>query len=783
MAQTLKIIVMIVAIASPFRVNAAGDTLLVPSNVPPSAGAHFNNPAAWISDCYNRLNDIYLMHNEFRLDTGKLVNELNENDRILEFLTKGYYPNKAALNLRSVYNIKMRAADLLSEISAWQARVHLRTEKLVGHARQVLLIKQEISNFNLYADSLFRSTFSETIDHLTSRQAAAENTILSELKRTTALENKIIDAHLRAYTFMVDVNSLLRKKESNLLKQELPPVWKSPPSVYKSTIGQVIANSFWQTMDSIKYYGEMSLWRIVLFRGLILLLCLIPIKVFSDQERKHHILESTSLVFLGHFPKTASLIMGLAFAPVVFVHPPHAFMELILIGLVFTVTMVTLKIYPKVDKIPMFILIGTFLLLYIINFFVTPTFFGRWIYVCSVLTLIPLFYVIRKLPVYGLKYEKTVRVFYFLLALHIITGTVFVVLGYYTLGRSVVLSGFSLLIIIMIMRIAVHTILDYMEIIIYFLNRRFTTIQINGAYFREKIKPFLFLLAIAFILVTYLYTLSIFEILKSAVVEFLFTPREVGSAVFTYRSVLLFFIWVYVAFLLASLLRFLFEPQLKNMAQGRSRLGSYLLLIRMLIICTGIILGILASGIPLSNFTVFLGAIGVGIGFGLQNIVGNLISGVIIAIERPFVVGDVLDFGTETGLVKEISLRATMVSTTDKADILIPNSTLLSQNLKNWTISSKERSLDLRIITAPAHDPNLVIERIGKCLDEQPDIIREKSMAYFTEIDENGFHFVIRVHITDLTKVYPVKSHLLSNIRTKFDEAGIRFSQRFPQVE
>lgn len=736
------------------------------------------NPAAWMSDCYNRLNNIYLTRSETHLDTVEMNDRIHAHGQALTYLTKDFTDNKATLNIRAVYNLKMRVADMVTDISRWQNKVHHVNEKLVAEAREVLLIRKEINDFRENADSLFRTTFDEPLKQLNLKQKKAEILILNDLKAFTGLENRTISLLAQARVFHADLHALLKNKETHLLKRELPPIWESPPGVYLHSIGEVLAASYWQTLDSIRYYGEMSLWRIVLFRGLILLICLIPIRIFHDRQRKQKLLETTNLTFLEKFPKTASVVMGLAFAPVVFIHPPHAFMEFILFGLIFTVTMVTFKIYPAIDKGPMAIVVAGFMLLFLVNFFVTPTFVGRLIYLLSLFLLLPVGLVYRRLGSYGLQYEKTVRLFMILLSLHLVAGWILVVLGYYTLGRSVILAGYSLLIISMIMRIAIHTVLDYCGIIIYFINSSVSTVKINPVFFRQRLLPILVLLASALIVVSYLFTLSIFDIVKSAVLGFLLTPREVGFAVFTFRSILLFFLWVYAAFLISSTLRQLFEPQLSGDALRKSTLGSFMLFARMVILMAGIVLGILASGLPLSNFTIFLGALGVGIGFGLQAVVANLISGIVIAIERPFVVGDVLDFGSESGRVREISLRATKMSTPDGADILVPNSALLSENIKNWTVTSFERFDEFQIRTTTEADPQEVMQTIGLCFDGQDKIIREKSRVLFSEIEDSCFVFTVKYRLRDLSRAKQTKSRVLENIRVAFLEKGIRFGQR-----
>lgn len=736
------------------------------------------NPSVWINDCYTRLNGLYLFQTQREPDTTELFDKFRENQVIISILKKSFYGDSATLNIRSVYNMKMRVADILANITMWQHKIHAGNELRVEKASEILRIKHEIALFRENSDSIFRETFNVSLNQLSAMQHSGETVILHSLKRSTAIENKIVGINMEVSLFFADIASLLQKKEMELVKRELPPVWLSPPGVYPLSIWNVLSASFRQTLESVKYYGEMSLWRIVIFRLMIVLLCLIPIKIFKDEQRKKKILTDTNFTFLEKFPKTASVVMGMALSPFIFVHPPHAFMEFILVGLTFTVTMLTMKNYPEINKSLLIILIVSFLVLYLINFFVTPTFPGRLIYTASILLLVPLWLIYKQLPSFQLHHPNAVKWLLLFLGIHLVIGWVLVILGYYTLGRSVILSAYSLLIISMIFRIAVYTLLDYLEIIAYFFNKKVKVVKIDSKFVHRKTKPLLVVSAVIFLIVAYLYNMNVFDLIKSAVGEFMFSNRKIGSATFTFMSILLFFASVYFSFILATLIRYTFEPQPEQTVKSRSSLGSYLLLFRLLILCTGFVVGILASGLALTNFSIFLGAMGVGIGFGLQNIVSNLISGLIIAFERPFVVGDVLDFENEACKVKEISLRATMVSTSDGADILIPNNTLLSENLKNRTISNKQRFMEFKVTTLQQTDPVVVMKIIGDCFSEETTIIRDQSVVLLSEINETGMVFSVKILITDLAIGSKIKSHLLTVIYKAFAEHNILFSHK-----
>jgi len=773
----LSVIFLILCSAMQMQSQVASGTVKPPSKTVNKPG-YLANPSTWINESYTQLNELYLYHEDLDLDSGALFDQFREHEVIIDLLKNTFYDDQSSLNIRSVYNMKMRVASILDDISRWQRRIHKVNEMLVKKTNDIEQIKHEISDFREQSDSIFFNNYQDAVSSLLKRQQIAENQILAALRTNTAIENKIVETHSRIYLFYSDISKLLQKEESTLFSRELPPLWQSSPKAYPLGLNDVIIDSFQQTLESIKYYGKMSIWRIIIFRVLLFLLCLIPIKLFNDELRKKKILKDVKLIFLEKFPKTASLIMGLALSPFLFVHPPHAFLEFIFIGITFSVTMLTLQKYSDLSKTYIFILIGGFLVLFLINFFVTPTFIGRFIYVLSILLLVPLYLTNRDLEKFKVDKEKAVRLLLFFLGLHLVAGWVLVIWGNYTLGRSVILAAYSTTIISMVLRVAIYTLLDYLEIIAYFFNKNVKTVRINARLAYEKTQPLLIFFSYIFIIIAYLYNMNLFDLVKSGIRNFLTATRTIGTTEFTYLSVVSFFASVYFAFILASLLRSTFEPRHDHNLEKRSRLGSYLLLFRLLILCAGFTVGLLASGLPLNNFAIFLGALGVGIGFGLQNLVSNLVSGLIIVFERPFVVGDYLDFGNGKCKVKEVNLRATMVATDYGADILIPNNTLLSQSLQNWTITNKQRVIEMKIQTI--HDSNAytVIGIIEKCLKDQTSIIPEKTEVLFSEINDFGLVFTVKVMVHNIAFENIIKSQLLSIIHTEFVKNGIHFPER-----
>ena len=159
---------------------------------------------------------------------------------------------------------------------------------------------------------------------------------------------------------------------------------------------------------------------------------------------------------------------------------------------------------------------------------------------------------------------------------------------------------------------------------------------------------------------------------------------------------------------ISKIVSFLASDKRQSLTNGKTnKIGSWLLLIRILIICIGIIIAFSSAGIPMNQFTIIISALSVGIGFGLQTLVNNLVSGIIIAFEKPVNLDDIIEIGGQTGQMKSIGLRSSVVTTYDGADVIIPNGDLLNQHMTNWTMGTAKRRYDINIGVAYGSDLKL----------------------------------------------------------------------------
>jgi len=255
-----------------------------------------------------------------------------------------------------------------------------------------------------------------------------------------------------------------------------------------------------------------------------------------------------------------------------------------------------------------------------------------------------------------------------------------------------------------------------------------------------------------------------------------------GSGNITLGGVLGFWAILVAGFAFSTSLRFLLREELLkrlHLKRGIPELISttvhYLLLLLVFLFAVN------AGGVALNKFTVLTGALGVGVGFGLQNIINNFVSGLILQFERPIRIGDIVDLGAGvTGPVTRIGIRSSTVQTFQGAEVIIPNASFISGNVTNWTLSESRRRLDLPVGVAYGTDAKLVKELLERPAIQHPDVLTSPAPeAFFMGFGDSGLNFELRFWVMQESNTVKVNSQVALEVMRLLEEAGIEIP--FPQ--
>ncbi|WP_235679257.1 mechanosensitive ion channel family protein [Aquibium microcysteis] len=192
------------------------------------------------------------------------------------------------------------------------------------------------------------------------------------------------------------------------------------------------------------------------------------------------------------------------------------------------------------------------------------------------------------------------------------------------------------------------------------------------------------------------------------------------------------------------------------------------------------LVGISAAGIDLSNLALVAGALSLGIGFGLQNVVSNFVSGLILLAERPFKAGDWIVAGAVTGTVKRISVRATEIETFQRQTVILPNSELINAAVGNWTHKNKLGRIEIKVGVAYGTDPRKVHALLLDIAKSHPTVLKNpEPFVFFANFGESSLDFEIRLFLADITSGLTVQNDIRFAIVEAFEREGIEIP--FPQ--
>ncbi|HKE92426.1 MAG TPA: mechanosensitive ion channel domain-containing protein [Gemmatimonadales bacterium] len=256
-----------------------------------------------------------------------------------------------------------------------------------------------------------------------------------------------------------------------------------------------------------------------------------------------------------------------------------------------------------------------------------------------------------------------------------------------------------------------------------------------------------------------------------------------GELSLSLGDVLAFALTVYLASLVSRLAQFVLAEDVLPRLNLRPGLPYALLsLVKYAIISIGFVLALLALGVNLNRVTVLGGALGIGVGFGLQNIVNNFVSGLILLFERPVRVGDAVQIGDVQGEVRRIGIRATTVRAWEGAEVIVPNSQLVAERVMNWTPTEYRRRLDMPVNVAYGSAPDQVLKVLTEVAQSHADVIASPApVALFLGFGDSALRFELRAWTTRLDRHPMVRSELGVAVYAALQEAG--FSIPFPQQE
>jgi small-conductance mechanosensitive channel len=692
--------------------------------------------------------------------------------------------------IRSLRNLESEWQALIEEVDAWRATL----------AGRISAIGEELNELSRLRQAWRLTEERAAQDRLPGRVVAGITQVVSNLEETQAtlfdhrgrlllVSYRIADIETKCRNRIDLAAGEAERIRARLTVADAAPLW-DPTAISEADdrLGDKVKTTLSDYMRSIKAYVQIESTRMLLHLA-FLIVSAIGIAFLGRYAAAHsegdETLKHAAEILRNPIPSAflvAVVVDGLLHA-----HPPAAWVLLLNLLLLIPIATLVPRLMDIRLRIAVYILAGVYLANGMLEILPQHSFVGRALKLAIKLTLlITALWLMRRTYRTGVQPPGARRklttmalgVILVLIAVSAVAGIVGNVFLSNVLFEGVLDTlylGLLVWLAAVVLRNVITVVLKTDAV------KRTNIVRKNGEDLRRGI---LTAVNIGGVLVWLMVSLDGFKVLGpayGAVKHALIATHKIGSIQIAMWDIVLFFFIVWLSFFISRILRAILRDEVYprvRLAHGVpmaiSKLAHYAILL------IGFFFAIGAAGIDLNKFTLLAGALGVGIGFGLQNIVSNLVSGIIVLFERPVQTGDKVKIGTNEGEIKSIGLRATVVRTWEGAEVMIPNSRLVLDEVTNWTLSDQNRRIDVQVGVAYGSDTDKVTELLLKVAKEHNDVLEyPEPTVLFTSFGDSSLNFSLRAWTARFRDFLRVGSELTSGVNKALAEAGITIP--FPQ--
>ncbi len=281
--------------------------------------------------------------------------------------------------------------------------------------------------------------------------------------------------------------------------------------------------------------------------------------------------------------------------------------------------------------------------------------------------------------------------------------------------------------------------------------------------------------AIISLVIVALGSLGLALVILSAIDLLMGAKLDVGTVSIAFKSVALALGVIFATGFLTSTIGFLLSREvIPRLKIGPGAAYAVIKFTRWSLLIFGAVLTLAALGIDMAKITLLAGALSVGIGFGLQNVINNFVSGLILIIERPIGVGDVIEWGSQSGTITHIGIRSSTVRTEQGAEILVPNGDLVSKDVVNWTRSDRQRRYDVDVEVSSGSDPKQVMQLLAEAATEVPEVMKKPSPhVEFKSFGATSLKFTLHAWMEAVGEELNAQNTLRVAMLNKLVSAGI----------
>jgi len=685
---------------------------------------------------------------------------------------------KKSSTLRYLFVLRDNLDHIQDKLDDWQSSLDDIYTKLIQNQHDIIRFSNDSLLKAAPADSSLKKSLYDHRKKVWALWHKVDSINRSDLLKVNLLQDKVAVAYTKILDETDQIDSKIKRFANVALAGEFGYIWEADPQ-YKN-FGSAVSGTI--TLNNTQLYYFLKNGTATHLIGLLFFIVIIVMiykwkKTVPANEYIENLISHANYIYMQ--PIVSSLLITTAIVPYFYDHPPVAFLEgLFLISILLVLILVKINFQRSLFNF-LFSLFWITIIACLSNLLIEITNADRFtILVLSILSIILAFTFYKKvkqepeghLPHTGLvlKVFITLQIVSFLLN----------VSGRFSLAKIVTTTAVFNLWMLVSLYFIVQIIIQ--GLFIQFHNKKEESSIVSLLDYDTIQKKFLnVLVTLAGLLWLFFLcqNLNIDDWVHDALDDLLNQSRTIGGASFTFGGFVIFVIVLWLSSMASKIISYLYDvsAQRENAISAlKKKNRASTLLIRMGVFTTGFLLAVAASGFPLDKLTIIFSAFGVGIGFGLQNIVNNLVSGLILAFEKPIQIGDIIEVDGVSGTMREIGIRSSKISTGDGAEVIIPNGDLISHHVVNWTLSNTNRQVSLLVTTAYGVDINKVKDLLKNLLSNREDIMADPAPAvHVNNVSISAVEFKVLFWAADISTVAGLKSRVFTDIYAELDKEQI----------
>jgi small-conductance mechanosensitive channel len=718
-------------------------------------------------------------------DTTEISSDVSQMQGLLQRWKENRVDQANAVSIRNLNSTEVALQQVAILVQKRESEIAAYVGQLVQVSQENDRARRDSIFLFLPRDSVLLESYMSKLLPLQTKWQWIDSVALFQLKRYGLLQSRIADLKFEIDEMNSEIQDRIGEYQRRFFDKDVNAVWEKSSFKGSRSVPATIADGL------LRNFGLSFLF--IISNGWPILLCLLScaglflLNMFNLKRlqviNRDHSLDK--LHFVRRSNLLSCLLIFFMISPFLLHNPPAGLVQIFWIFVTFTAVLLRKSDWPAGYTRMAVIFLVFFVLFSLDSFILDPNATERKLLVVLNIAAVIFgwfFYreVLKDRSQYHKLMDESILIFIVINILALLANMT----GRFNLSR--VLSNSSALSISLLLALQIIR-----EILLESLYLHAETHRNTGfAGFldfdskSEKYRRFLGIVTIILWLLSFAWSMSFYDRIYEFVRGFLVRERALGEFTFTFSSILIFVLIIWIAVMAERFIGLVFKAEDPNFpGRHKTKNGSWVLFSKLAIYIVGFLLAMAAAGIPMDKFAIVLGALGVGIGLGLQSIVNNLVSGIILAVEKPMQVGDVIELGTRMGTVREIGFRSSQIATYDGSVIIVPNGDFISQQLINWTHSNNNyRRVDIVVGIPYGSDLEKVKAMVLHIVKNHPEVAPfPEPVVLVHDFATNSVNIRCLFWTAEFDKWLGLKSHVMQEIYNAFKREGIEIP--FPQTD